>query len=102
MIEDNRRYREVEVRMLRTDWVFNENNKGRRGNLIELTKAMAKAPDDLFKTDMFQVLISGFWNKYYTPILLRCTLPFVMYFICVMFYFSQFLRYHIEEYEPWR
>ena len=48
--------------MLRTDWVFNENNKGKRGNLIALTKAMANAPDNLFKTDMFQVLIGGFWN----------------------------------------
>ena len=53
LVEDNRRYREVSVRMLRTDWVFNENNKGKRGNLIELTKAMAGAPDDLFKTAMF-------------------------------------------------
>ena len=62
---DNERYRAVKVRMLRTDWVFNENNKGKRGNLIALTKAMATAPDDLFKTDMFQVLIGGFWNQYY-------------------------------------
>ena len=61
-IADNKRYRAVQVRMLRTDWVFNENNKGKRGNLIALTKAMANAPDDLFKTDMFQVLIGGFWN----------------------------------------
>ena len=64
-IADNKRYRAVKVRMLRTDWVFNENNKGKRGNLIQLTKAMANAPDDLFKTDMFQVLIGGFWNQYY-------------------------------------
>ena len=51
--ETNKRYREVSVRMLRTDWVFNKNSKGHKGNLIELTRAMAQAPDDLFKTDMF-------------------------------------------------
>ena len=62
MREVNKRYREVSVRMLRTDWVFNENNKKKPGNMNELTKAMANAPDDLFKTDMFQVLISGFWS----------------------------------------
>jgi len=100
--EVNKRYREVLVLMLRTDWVFNENNNGRRGNLIELTRAMATAPDDLFKTDMFQVLISGFWTQYYITIWIACTIPFIAYFICIMFYFSQFLGKHIEEYEDWR
>jgi len=83
----HRQYKDVVVTMLRTDWIYNDNKK-----MDDLVVAMSQAKDDLFKTDLFHVLIGGFWTDYYWPIIYYGFIPWMCYTTVTLFYLSNYLR----------
>ena len=48
--------------------------------------------DTLFQTDFMQALTHEYWYGYLKKILWRCFLPWCLYSICSMMYFSHVLR----------
>ena len=75
----------VEVKMLKTDWI-NEN-----GSLYELLILISEANEELFKTDLFKTLLGGFWDDLSSSIKYICFYPYFLYFLFSVIYLSHFL-----------
>ena len=67
----------------------------------DLIIAMSNANDELFKTDLFNVLIGGFWKTYVKTVVLLGFVPWLIYTILSLFYISNFLNPETIEYDPW-
>ena len=87
--KDSRQYKDVEITMLRTDWIYNGSDMG------DLIIAMSEADTELFKTDLFHVLIGGFWNFYFLKIIMVGFLPWTINSGLTLYYLSNFL--HVNE-----
>ena len=76
--------------MLRTNWIFRETD-GEQNDLFRLIKTLdAQNSDSLYLTEFVAVLIEEFWDLYQSSIFLFVFLPFVVYAMCVIIYFSNF------------
>ena len=76
-------YKNVYVTLLRTDWIYNNGT-----DMDDLVMAMSNANDELFKTDLFNVLIGGFWTTYYKRLVFFGFIPWIVYTILALVYFS--------------
>ena len=54
---------------------------------------MANANDDIFRSDLFKTLIAGFWDQFYWVMFFMGLLPFVLYFLATLTFFS----YHLKD-----
>lgn len=88
-------FKNVGVTTLRTDWIYNKGS-----NMDDLVIAMSNANDELFKTDLFNVLIGGFWETYYKQVFIFGFIPWIVYTVLTLYYFSNFLHPLHDEYEP--
>lgn len=60
--------------------------------------ALANAPhESLFSTELIVTLMDHFWSRYFQAIIVRCFIPFVIYFLVAVIYFSSFAVTGIEE-----
>jgi hypothetical protein len=89
----------VRVKMLRTNWIFRGTQKKSEPNdLFQLIRTLDKEDSDqLYNTEFVAVLIEEFWDLYQSSIFLFVFLPFVIYAMCVIFYFSNYFLEHAEE-----
>ena len=59
--------------------------------------ALNKAPhESLFSTELVIILVEHFFSRYYRTVIYRCLIPFVIYFLLVLFYLSYFAVEGIE------
>ena len=57
--------RQVELRMLKIDWVFRDSESGYSRGFADLIDGLVNAPNEsLFGTDMVNTLMSSFWKDY--------------------------------------
>ena len=82
-------YRNVNVRMLKIDWIFHVDKNGKSRGFGDMVQALAKAPhESLFSTDLITTLVDNFWGKYSTSIIVFCLGPFMLYSIACAIYFT--------------
>ena len=56
-------YRNVNVKMLKIDWIFHVDKHGNRRGFGDMVRALAKAPhESLFSTDLITTLVDNFWG----------------------------------------
>ena len=55
------------------------------------------AKEELFKTDLFKILISGYWSDLSNMIIITCFIPFFLFFLINTIYFSYYLEYNKNE-----
>mmetsp|Transcript_36577 Transcript_36577/g.48015 ORF Transcript_36577/g.48015 Transcript_36577/m.48015 type:complete len:218 (+) Transcript_36577:2106-2759(+) len=68
----------------------------------ELIVALADAPNEsLYSTELVISLADLFWNYYYKKILLRCFIPYAIYFISTLIYMTNYAYDGISEDERW-
>ena len=59
--------------------------------------ALNKAPhESLFSTELVIILVEHFFSRYYRTVIYRCLIPFVIYFLLVLFYLSYFAVEGVE------
>ena len=75
----------VDVKMLRTDWI------NKNGSLYYLFVLLSTAKEELFKTDLFKSLINGFWDDFSSQIRLWCFYPFLILFVLNNYYICFFM-----------
>ena len=69
------------------DWVYASQGGIQETGFRELVIALSKAPhESLFSTELVQVLMESFWDRYFRSILYRCCLPFSVYFCVTLTY----------------
>jgi len=50
---------------------------------------LQQAPhDSLFSTELVITMVEHFWDYYYKAIIIRCFIPYVIYFSCTIMYMS--------------
>ena len=97
VVSVEREYRDVNVRMLRVDWVFQprdkRSDKSTRspGDFTNLIDIMVVADDSIYKTDMVSTLVTIFWKTYRNYVIYTCLYPFIIYLIATIIYFSEFI-----------
>ena len=95
-VELDRDSREVNVRMLRVDWLFQKRDKKNDksesdGSFADLIELFASAPESIYKTDFVNTLVRIFWKRYRLYVVIMCLIPFIVYMFAVIIYFSQFV-----------
>ena len=77
--------------MLQIDWVFANYGGSTNVGIRELVVALAAAPhESLFSTELVITLAEHFWARYFRAVVLRCFLPFIVYFGSTLAYATQF------------
>lgn len=73
--------------MLRIDWLFR-----RDPGFKQTVQTLANTPDEsLFSSELVITLVENFWEEYYYSIVWLVLIPFVIYFLTTMVYFSTYL-----------
>ena len=87
-----RQNRQVNLKMLRIDWVFKPNSRGKRQGFGDLVGTFTKAQSEtLFSTNLVITLVMNFWSKYYATVVKFCLIPFLIYFTSTVVYFSHYM-----------
>ena len=77
--------------MLPIDWIYAPCGENKVVGFSEFIEALASAPNEsLFSTDLIKTLVDHFWDRYYHVVIVKCFLPFLVYFACVLGYISNF------------
>ena len=79
--------------MIRTDWIK------RNGSLYDLMCVFSDAKEDLFKTELFKILITGFWDDLSTPIFFSAFIPFTIFLAINLYYLTYFMYARRDELE---
>ena len=94
--------RQVEAKMLKTDFIFSQYGGYERVGYRELVIAMAGAPQEsLFSTELVTTLISTFWDRYYKTIFIWCFLPFCVYLISTVTYITIHAQEPFDQAQKW-
>ena len=76
--------------MLKVDWIFQEVKIGKKQGYGSLVGTLARAPNDsLFGTDLVITLVLQFWDRYSSKVKRYILLPFLIYFMSTIYYFSK-------------
>ena len=77
--------------MLKIEWIYDNPSGNSPVGIRELVIALADAPhESVFSTDLVIILCEYFWRRYYKTIVKFALLPWVFYFLLVLFYMSYF------------
>ncbi len=77
--------------MLPIDWIFAPCEGKKTVGFAEFVVALSHAPhESLFSTDLIETLVDHFWDRYYKAVILKCFLPFIAYFVCTLWYISNY------------
>lgn len=83
--------RQVTAKMLQIDWVFANYGGSTNVGIRELVVALAAAPhESLFSTELVITLAEHFWARYFRAVVLRCFIPFIIYFGATLAYATEF------------
>lgn len=94
--------RQVELKMLCLDWLFNTNNQGEPQDRGDLVVALSKAPHEYyFSTDLVITLVDSFWVDYRSAMIWYAFFPFVGYFFSVQCYFVWNLQHPVPQDARW-
>ena len=75
--------------MLPIDWIFAPSQKKKNNSFSDFIVALANAPhESLFSTDLIHMLVDHFWERYYRAVIYRCFLPYLVYYVSVLWYLS--------------
>ena len=86
----------VEVKLIRNDWLFRNKKKGENGILKEFVESLANLKsDEILKSDLVKVVVGDIWDHQKPVLFIIGFLPFVLYFICVIKFFTINLSYDI-------
>ena len=80
----------VEVRMLRTSWMFRcrEGGEVKSFSLFLETLAENDSSDIMHQTEMVVTIVNEFWSKYKYTIGILCFVPFMFYFHAAIYFFT--------------
>ena len=77
------------MRILPTDWIFRVTDSADENDLFMLINILHKQPSDaLFSTEFVEVLIEEFWERYQFSIFITVFIPFILYAISTVVYFT--------------
>ena len=79
--------RQVITKMLSLEWVTASYKGYENVGFRELIVELANAPhESLFSTELIITLVEHFWDYYYKRIFLYGFIPYIIYFLCTIFY----------------
>ena len=79
----------VKVTMLKTDWIFRESISNDKNDLFMLINTLnSQASENLFHLELVQTLVDEFWELYMVTIFIAVFVPFVVYALACIFYFT--------------
>ena len=89
--------------MLNIDWVFNDSSTpGESGGFGDFINALAKAPHEhVFATEFIVNIVEHFFPVYFYQVLRKVTLPYLIYWIATVFYFSQEILTEMDPDKLW-
>ena len=80
------------------DWIYASQGGLENVGFRELVIELSKAPhESLFGTEFVQILVESFWDRYFKAILLRCFIPFLIYFFSTNYYLQSYAMEGIPE-----
>ena len=86
------KHRPVSCDMLRLDWINNDTTISCSEPRCELIRIIAKCPDKrIFGTDLIRSLNESIVSDYFPWLLLFVLLPYVLYFLTSVIYFTFYL-----------
>ena len=84
--------------MFRIDWIYRDTETKKSEGFPDLIASLATAPNEqLFSTDLINVLMASFWRENQLQIRYKVFLPFVVYLCTTVHYFSSYLDKDLED-----
>ena len=82
---------QVMAKLLNIDWVFNDSSTlGEVGGFGDLIEVLSKSPNEsIFSTEFVIIMCDYFWDIYYHSIVVRVLLPYLVYWVATVYYFSE-------------
>ena len=95
--------RQVEARMLQIDWIFAQALGKQKCGFADFVVLLGTAPhESLFSTDLIKTLVNHFWSRYYRAVIFGGFIPFLIYFLSLLFYVSNYavIGIDVDFWEP--
>ena len=93
--------REIETSYLNVEWIY-KSIDGSSKSFTDFIEMIAEAPNEsLFSTEIIVSLVEYFWDDYYGQIYNKVFIPFMIYFVLTIGYFSVMVTEDMPPEQVW-
>ena len=79
----------IELDMLKIDWIFQKDRNDKEQGQGDLVKTLSKSSNRaIFSTKLVTTLVEIFEEDYFWIVMYWCFIPFCVYFVSTVYYFS--------------